>query len=85
MDLRREDGSHYKVNSLESIRHGLNRYLKSPPFNRKIDIVRDLSLTDCNTCFKAVLAEAKMMGKCDVLHQTIISDADLKRCIQVCI
>ena len=74
MDLRRDDGSHYKVNSLESIRHGLNRYLKSPPFNKKIDIVKeqknrhcvkDSSFADGNTCtcFMAVLAGAKKDGK----------------------
>lgn len=78
MDLRREDGSHYKVNSLETIRHGINRYLKSPPFNRKVDIVKDSSFTDSNTCFKAVLAEAKRIGKGDVVHHSIISDTDLK-------
>ena len=38
MDLRREDGSYYKVNSLESIRHGLDRYLKSSPFNKKLTL-----------------------------------------------
>lgn len=27
MDLRREDGSHYKVNSLETIRHDINIYI----------------------------------------------------------
>lgn len=78
MDLRREDGSHYKVNSLETIRLGINRYLKSPPFNRKVDIVKDSSFTDSNTCFKTVLAEAKRMGKVDVVHHPIISDTDLK-------
>lgn len=76
MDLRREDGSHYKVNSLETVRHSINRYLKS--FNRKVDIVKNSLFTDSNTCFKAVLAEDKRMGKGDVVHHPIISDIDLK-------
>lgn len=39
-----------------------------------MDIVKDSSFTDSNTCFKAVLAEAKRMGKGDVVHHPIISD-----------
>ena len=58
--------------------HGLNRYLKSPPFNKKIEIGKDSSFTDCNMCFKVVLAKAKRMGKGDLLHHPIISDADQK-------
>lgn len=65
MDLRREDGSHYKVNSLKTIRHGINRYLKlppPPPFNRKVDIVY----------------RQQHMGKGDLVQHPIISDTDLK-------
>lgn len=76
MDLRREDGTYYKVNSMETIRHGISRYLKSPPFNRKIDIVKDSLFIESNTCFKAVLAEAKRLGMVEV-HHPIISDTDL--------
>ncbi|XP_061190714.1 uncharacterized protein LOC133198711 isoform X2 [Saccostrea echinata] len=78
MDLRREDGTPYKNNTLETIRYGLNRYLKSPPFNRKIDILKDSSFIDSNTCFKSVIAEAKRMGAGVVVHHPVISDADLK-------
>ena len=31
LDLRKSDGTYYKANSLESIRHGINRYSKVPP------------------------------------------------------
>lgn len=79
MDLRKVDGSHYKVNSLEGIRHGLNRHLKSPPFNKKYDIIKDPAFTDSNTCFKAVLAETKRVGKGDVQHYPIISEPDIQK------
>lgn len=68
MDLRKVDDSHYKVNSLEGIRHGLNGHLKSPPFNKNYDIIKDPTFTDSNTCLKAVLAETKRVGKGDVEH-----------------
>ena len=63
MDLRGEDGSHYKVNSLESIRHGLNRYLKSPPFNKKIDIVKDSSFADGKYVFQGCACRSKKDGE----------------------
>jgi hypothetical protein len=34
MDLRKTDGNAYKVNSVEGIRHGINRYFKNPPYNK---------------------------------------------------
>jgi hypothetical protein len=46
IDLRKPDGGRYKATSFESIRHGINRYLKSPPHNRKFDIVKDSDFTD---------------------------------------
>lgn len=79
MDLRKVDGSYYKANSLESIRHGINRYLKSPPFNKRSDIIKDSAFTDSNTCFKAVLAETKRVGKGDVEHYPIISESDIQK------
>ncbi|KAK3088596.1 hypothetical protein FSP39_021124 [Pinctada imbricata] len=78
MDLRKGDGSYYNANSLESIRHGINQHLKCPPFNRKTDIIKDSAFTDSKTCFKAVLAETKRIGKGDVEHYPIITEADLQ-------
>lgn len=66
MDLRKVDGSHYKVNSLEGIRQGLNRHLKSPPFNKKCDIIKDPAFTDSNTCLV-------------VQHYPIISEPDIQK------
>ncbi|CAG2208062.1 unnamed protein product [Mytilus edulis] len=34
VDLRKGDGERYKASSLESIRHGINRYLKAPPHSK---------------------------------------------------
>ena len=44
MDLRNTDGEKYKVNSMKSIRHGINRYWRSPPpffFNKTFDRIKD--------------------------------------------
>ena len=39
-EVCRKDGALYKVSSMENLRHGINRYLNSPPINRKIDIIK---------------------------------------------
>ena len=54
MDLRKPDGDHYKSTSLEGIRSGLNRYLKSPPHNKPFDIVKDSAFSESNKNFKAM-------------------------------
>ena len=31
INVRKPDGNHYNISSLENLRYGLNRYLRSPP------------------------------------------------------
>lgn len=78
MDSCKEDGVHYKINSLEAIRIGLNGYLKSPSVNREIDIIKESFFTDSNTSFKAVLSDVKRRGGGGVVNYPTISDADSK-------
>ena len=39
MEARTKSGGIYKATTLTNTRHALNRYLKRPPFLRKIDII----------------------------------------------
>lgn len=78
IDARQADGTHYKVNSLENFRYGLNRYLRSAPYFRKIDIIKDNEFSDANQFFKAAIMELKRLGKGDVEHHPVITSADLK-------
>lgn len=76
MDLRKPDGGRYKATSFESIRHGINRYLKSPPHDKKFDIVKDSDFTDANTNFRAVMSEIKRMGLAEIDHHPVINEPD---------
>ncbi|CAG2230190.1 unnamed protein product [Mytilus edulis] len=76
VDLRKGDGERYKASSLESIRHGINRYLKAPPHSKTFDIVKDSPFNDSNANFKAVLAESKRFGLGDVEHFPVINEVD---------
>ena len=57
VNLRKPDGTKYKMTSFESIRHSLNRYLQSPPINKTFDIVKDEEFRNANVNFRAVMAD----------------------------
>lgn len=76
-DARSTKGDLYKVSSLENLRHGLNRYLKAPPFNKNIDIVHGESFHKSRENFKLALRELKQSGKGCVDHHPRIPDAEL--------
>ena len=76
MDLGKPDGGRYKATSFDSIRHGINRYLKSPPHDKKFDVVKDSDFTDANTNFRAVMSEFKRMGLAEIDHHPVINEPD---------
>ena len=76
MDLRKPDRGRYKATSFESIRHGINAYLKSPPHDTKCDIVKDSDFTDANTNFRAVMSEIKRMGLAEIDHHPVSNEPD---------
>ncbi|XP_021362124.1 uncharacterized protein LOC110455972 isoform X2 [Mizuhopecten yessoensis] len=76
MDARKHDGTHYKTSSLEQFRYSLNRYLRSPPFNKQYDIIKDCEFSEANVNFKAVMCELKRMGKGETEHYPVITKAD---------
>ena len=63
LDVRTQEGNMYKANSLESQRHGLNRYLKSPSHSRKLDIIKDTAFNEANESFKLAMKELKAAGR----------------------
>jgi hypothetical protein len=75
-DARKPDGEKYKTPSFENIRHSLNRYLRSPPFNKPFDIIKDPEFANANQNYKAVMAELKREGFGTVTHHAVISEPD---------
>jgi hypothetical protein len=78
MDLRKADGTRYKSTSMEGVRNGLNRYLKSPPHSKTFDIVKDQQFNDANTNFRAVMAELKRLGLANIDHHPEMNESDRK-------
>ncbi|CAC5399004.1 KCTD1_15 [Mytilus coruscus] len=76
LDARKPDGEMYKVNSLDSFRYSLNRYLKAPPFLKEFDIMKHEDFNESNQVFKTALTELKANGKGVTQHFPIISEID---------
>ena len=68
MDARKTDGHYYKTSSMENHRHGLNRHLNTPPYERNIDIIKDERFREANASFSAMLALLKREGFGEVKH-----------------
>ncbi|CAG2198541.1 KCTD1_15 [Mytilus edulis] len=79
MDARTKEGEMYKSTTLINTRHALNRYLKSPPFLKKFDLIKNTEFTDANECFKTAKAEIKSVGKGDIVHYPEIESEDLTK------
>ena len=78
VEARKTNGDYYKTATLNAIRAGLNRHLKSE-YQDLIDIIKDSEFVKANEAFKAATVELKKIGKGDVKHHEIITDNDLQK------
>lgn len=63
LSARKQDGSHYKKTSLLSIRAALDRYLRSPPLNKKFSICDGIQFNEANTALNSYLKHLASSGK----------------------
>ena len=82
VNARKINGEKYKVTSLENFRHSLNRYLQAPPYNRKIDVIKDPEFRDANQSYRSAIKELKAEGKGTIDHHPEINEKDLKTLYQ---
>ena len=63
LSARKQDGSHYKKTSLMLIRAVLNRYLRSPPLNKKFSICDGIQFNKANKALHSYLKHLASTGK----------------------
>ena len=63
LSARKQDGSHYKKTSLLSIRAALDRYLRSPPLNKKFSICDGIQFNEANKASNSYLKCLASTGK----------------------
>jgi hypothetical protein len=59
MDVRKSDGVRYKTTSLSCLRYSLNRYLKAPPYNKKMTLLRTKVLQIQQKILRQLLQSSK--------------------------
>ncbi|XP_051467020.1 activating transcription factor 7-interacting protein 1 isoform X2 [Apus apus] len=77
--IRNHDGNTYSVASYKSMRAGLNRHLKMPPYNRQICLMKDKEFASANMVFVSVLKMLRMQGKDETHHYPPITAEDLRK------
>ena len=60
---RKTDGSYYKKSSLMSLRAALDRYLRSPPYNKKFSICDPVTFQEANKTLHSYLKHLISTGK----------------------
>ncbi|XP_075791243.1 activating transcription factor 7-interacting protein 1 isoform X2 [Pelodiscus sinensis] len=77
--VRNHDGNTYSVASYKSMRAGLNRHLRMPPYNRQICLMKDKEFSGANIVFMSVLKMLHMQGKDETHHHPPLTAEDLQK------
>ena len=78
-ELRTKDGKFYAKCSFVGIRSAIHRHLRSPPFERNINILQDIEFHSANNVFIGMLRKIKTLGLDNAQHHEPISQADLAK------
>ena len=78
-EARSQEGKRYSHSTMRGLRASINRYLRSPPHNRKVDIVHDREYIQANQVFDGYIVENKKEGLDKTKHKSPIDDADWKK------
>ncbi|XP_046543606.1 uncharacterized protein LOC124253800 [Haliotis rubra] len=78
-ELRTTEGKYYSKSSFVGIRSAIHRHLRSPPFERNINILQDIAFHSANNVFLGMLRKIKTLGLDNAQHHEPISQADLAK------
>ena len=77
--VRTKNGKIYSRSSMINLRAGLNRYLRSPPHNRIINLMQNEVFQNATQVFKGKLRKNKQEGHDNSAPRTEISQEDLQK------
>ena len=69
-NLRQTNGELYNTSSFIVIRQRINRFLKHPPVNRVVDIIKDSAFDSANNAFSSMCKRMRQDGKGEDKSQT---------------
>lgn len=77
--LQTDKGNAYSKSSLIGIRSAISRHLNSPPFNRKINLIKDMEFMTSNHVFLGLITMLKRDGKDVTVHKKALSEGDIEK------
>ena len=78
-EIRSHEGKSLSPSTFVSIRSGLNRYMKNPPFKRNLFIMGQPEFTSSNKMFLSVVKRIKQNGGDQTKHYPSIANDDLEK------
>ena len=78
-EARNKSGDVYSKSTLLSFRHGIERYLNTPPLNKGLKLTSDPRFKRSNEMLNATVVSLKRQGKEKVKHKPAIENEDLLR------
>ena len=79
VEARTKTGELYKKTSLDSIRYGLNRFLKQKSQTGTFDLLTDAAFDKSNESYKTALRVIKAAGKSEIDHYPPVPESDLEK------
>jgi len=84
LSARKQDRSHYKKTSLLSIRAALDRYLRSPPSNKKFSICDGIQFNEANKALKSYLKHLASTSKiAGTIHKNPLTAEIIQKVLEV--
>ena len=78
-EVRQKNGNKYSRSGLTNIGASLQRHLTSPPFNRNINIIRDLEFQAANTVIQGQIKILRQSGNDITKHKKPIDSEDMAK------
>ena len=78
-EARTQKGEPYSKSTLLGFRHGIERYLNSPPYNKGLQLASDPRFVRSNQMLDAQLINLKRSGKENVTHKPAIEEDHLQQ------
>ena len=80
LHVREEKGSFCESTSMKSIRAAIDRFLRSPPYNKTFSIITDAAFAEANKVLDAFVKDLRKTGKiAGIVHKKPISKEQMKR------
>ena len=78
-EVKNQQGEDYSKSTLIGLKHGLERYLNCPSYNRGLSKSSNLAFKTSNSVLNAKIVSLKKQGKENVVHKPVLKDEDLAK------